>query len=135
MIKLLIGKPGEGKTKDMIENANKALDTAKGDIVFIGESNESILEVHHSIRFINISEFPVSSSTELLAFLHGLVSSNYDIETIFIDGVFNLFIMTPEEICDWLEKAKSISEKHNIYFQISISLLVSIPECLKPFMS
>ena len=134
MIKLLIGNPGEGKTKDMIANANSSLDTAKGDIVFIGESNESILEVHHNIRFINISEFPVSSSTELLAFIHGLVSSNYDIETIFIDGVFNLFILTPEEICDWLEKAKAISEKHNIYFQISISLLGQLPECLKPYM-
>lgn len=134
MIKLLIGKPGEGKTKDMIAHANEALETAKGDIVFIGESNESILEIHHNIRFINISEFPVSSSTELLAFLHGLVSSNYDIDHIFIDGVFNLFIMTPEEICNWLEKSKAISNKHNIYFEVSISVPGDLPECLKPYM-
>lgn len=134
MIKLLIGKPGEGKTKDMIEHANKALETAKGDIVFIGESNESILEIHHNIRFINISEFPVASSTELLAFLQGLVSSNYDIEHIFIDGVFNLFIMTPAEICTWLEKAKSISDKHNIRFEVSVSFTGELPDCIKSYM-
>ena len=133
MIKLLTGQPGEGKTKEMIAHANAALSDVKGDIVFIGESNESMLEIHHNIRFINISEYPVTSSTELLAFIHGLVSSNYDIESIFIDGVFNLFIMTQEEISAWLERAKDISDKHNIKFQISVSLKDDVKDCLKKF--
>ena len=96
MIKLLVGKPGEGKTKELIAKANAALSVSKGSIVFIGESDESILELNHEIRYVNISDYPISSSTEFLAFLYGLVSSNYDIEQIYIDGVFNLFIMTPE---------------------------------------
>lgn len=133
MIKLLIGQPGEGKTKEMIAHANAALSDVKGNIVFIGESNESMLEIHHNIRFINISEYPVTSSTELLAFIHGLVSSNYDIERIFIDGVFNLFIMTQEEISTWLESAQRISDKFNIKFQISISLKDDIKPCLEKF--
>jgi hypothetical protein len=134
MIKLLVGKPGEGKTKEMIAKANSTLSTSKGNIVFIGESNESILEIHHDIRFIDISEFPISSSDELIAFIHGSLSSNYDIETIFLDGIFNLFIMSPKELCTWLEKVESISEKHQVKFEISISITGEVPECFAPYL-
>lgn len=135
MIKLLIGKPGEGKTKELIAKANNERNTSKGNIVFIGESDESILEIHHSIRFINISEFPLSSSDELMAFLNGLLSSDYDIETIYIDGVFNLFIMSSTELCEWLGKLKVISEKHQVKMEISISINGVIPECFAAYMN
>ena len=134
MIKLLLGQPGSGKTKDMIKHANSALETAKGNIVFIGESKECILEINHDIRYINISEFPLDSSNEIIGFLHGMISSNYDIESIYIDGVLNVYIMTPEEICAWLDKIKVISDKHNIRFEISISHDGDIPKCLKPYL-
>lgn len=133
MIKLLVGKPGEGKTKELIAKANSALSVSKGSIIFIGESDESILELNHEIRYVNISDYPISSSTEFLAFLYGLVSSNYDIEQIYIDGVFNLFIMTPEEICTWVEKAKHITETYDFKVEISISLPTGVPECLEKY--
>lgn len=134
MIKLLIGKPGEGKTKDLIAKANNERNTSKGNIVFIGESNESILEIHHSVRFINISEFPINSSDEFLAFLNGLLSSDYDIETIYIDGVFNLFILSPAELCEWLGKVKVFSDKHQVKMEISISINGDIPDCFEPYL-
>ena len=134
MIKLLLGQPGSGKTKDMIKHANSALETAKGNIVFIGESKECILEIKHDIRYINISEFPLDSSTEFIGFLSGLISCNYDIESIYIDGVLNVYIMTPEEICAWLDRIKLISENRNIKFEISISHEGDTPECFKPYL-
>lgn len=134
MIKLLLGQPGSGKTKDMIKHANSALETAKGNIVFIDESDEGILELNHDIRYINISEFPLDSSTEFIGFLHGLISSNYDIESIYIDGILNVYILTPEEICAWLDRVKVVSDKHNIKFEISISHTGETPECFKPYL-
>jgi len=134
MIKLLISNPGEGKTKDMIKNANDLLKTAKGDVVFIGESRESILEINHDIRFINISEYPLDSSNEFIAFLHGLLGSNYDIQRVFLDGILNVYIMTPEEICKWLEKLNGVSEHYKVNFEISISISGETPECLKAYM-
>ncbi|MCK8059192.1 MULTISPECIES: twitching motility protein PilT [unclassified Fusibacter] len=134
MIKLLIGQTGIGKTKEMIEHANSAITTAKGNILFIDESNESILEINHEIRYINISDYPVNSSTEFIAFLYGLMSSNYDIESIYLDGILNIYIMTPEEICVWLEKIKLLSEKHEVRFEISLSYNGEIPECFKPYL-
>lgn len=134
MIKLLISKPGEGKTKDMIKNANSLLETAKGDIVFIGESSDSILEVKHDIRFVNIAEYPLNSTNEFNAFLHGLLGSNYDIQRVFLDGILNIFILTPEEMCKWLEEINDISTKYDTNFEISISLSGDTPDCLKVYL-
>lgn len=134
MTKLLIGKTGEGKTKEIIDHANAALRDLKGNIVFINESNESLLELNHDIRYINISEFPVNSSNEFIAFLYGLMGSNYDIEKIYLDGILNLYIMTPEEICVWLDKINLLAEKHNVYFEITLSYNGEIPECLEKFL-
>lgn len=134
MINLLVGQPGSGKTKDMIKHANTAVKTAKGNILFIGESDESMLEINHDIRYINISEYPVDSSNEFVAFLHGLMSSDYDLETMYLDGVLNVYIMTPEEICAWLDKIKFISDKHEIKVEISLSLDGPVPECFKPYL-
>ncbi len=134
MIKLLLGQPGSGKTKDMIKHANSAVETAKGHIVFIDESNEAVLKVHRKIRYINISEFPIESSNEFIGFLHGLVSNDYDIQTIYIDGVLNIYIMTPKEICAWLDRIKLIADKYNILFEISISHSGDTPECFKPYL-
>ncbi len=134
MIKLLVGQPGSGKTKQMLKNANSSIGNVKGNILFIGESNDCQLQVNHDIRFLNITDFPIDSSNEFVAFLHGLMSSNYDYELMYLDGILNLYIMTPEEICSWLNKIKILSEKHNIKFEISISINTEIPDCLKEYM-
>lgn len=134
MIKILISQPGTGKTKEMIKHANTALESAKGNIIFIGESNESMLELNHDIRYINISEFPLESSNEFIGFLHGLLGGNYDIETVYLDGIQNLYIMTPDETCKWLERIKVLSDKHNTRFEISISIKGDTPECFKPYL-
>lgn len=134
MTKLLIGKTGNGKTKEIIDHANAALNDSKGNIVFINESNESILELNHNIRYINISEFPVNSSNEFIAFLYGLMGSNYDIEKIYLDGILNLYIMTPEEICVWLDKVDLLAQKFNVYFEITLSYNGDVPECLVKYL-
>lgn len=133
MIKLLIGKPGSGKTKEMIKHANEALKTAKGTILFINESNDSMLEIHHDIRYINISEYPIESSQEIIPFIYGLLSTNHDISKIYLDGLFNIYIMTHEEACKWLEQVKELSNKYNLEIELSLNVDGDIPECFKPF--
>ncbi|MCT4631263.1 MAG: hypothetical protein N4A76_00830 [Firmicutes bacterium] len=133
MINLLIGQPGSGKTKDMIEAANKSQATAKGSIVFVCESNESILELKHDIRYIDISEYPIESSNALIPFLYGLLGSNNDIEKIYLDGILNIYIMTAEEICSWLDRVKILSDNHKVDFEISVSISGDTPECLKNY--
>ena len=74
--------------------------------------------------------FFFNSSNEFIAVLYGLMGSNYDIERIYLDGILNYYIMTPEEICLWLEKVDLLAQKHNVYFEITLSYNGHIPECL-----
>lgn len=134
MIKLLIGKPGVGKTKDIITNANKAGLNSKGNVIFIGESNESILEINHDVRYINISDYPITSSNQFISFIYGIIGADYDIESIYLDGISNIYIMTSEEICDWLEKIKVIADKYEIKFEISITIDGDLPECFNTYL-
>lgn len=133
MVRLHIGQPGSGKTKELIAHADAALKSAKGSIVFIDESDEGILELHHDIRYINIANFPVESSHELLAFLYGLMSTNSDIEHMYLDGLLNVYIMTPEEIAQWLQAVKKLADNYNVAFDISYSLQGEVPAPLAPF--
>lgn len=134
MIKLLIGKPGSGKTKEMIQNANASLDTTKGTVLFINESDDSILQINHHIRYINLSDFPLESSNGIIPFIYGLLSTDHDISRIYLDGIFNLYVMTELEACQWLEKIKTLSEKYKVHFELSLNVKDQIPECFKPFM-
>ena len=87
MVKVLYGSKGTGKTKKMLEDANNLARESSGVVVFIDDSNELLIKLSHKIRFINILDYPVYGSEAFLGFLCGVVSQNYDIETIFIDGL------------------------------------------------
>ena len=87
MIKVFYGKKGTGKTKHMLEAANAASKETNGSVVYIDDSNELLVKLSHKIRFINILDYPVFGSDAFLGFICGVVSQNYDIETIFIDGL------------------------------------------------
>ena len=133
MIKLLIGRPGSGKTKEMIKHANNALSSAKGTILFINESNDSMLNIDHNIRYINISDYAIDSSNEILPFLYGLLATDHDIESIYLDGLFNLYIVSNEEACEWLDNLKTLSDRYKIKFEVSMSIDGDIPECFKAY--
>jgi len=80
MIKVVCGKKGSGKTRALVDSANSFVSTALGDAVFIDGSSQLMCDLHHKVRFINVSEFPIdiSSSCTFLGFLCGIISSNFD---------------------------------------------------------
>ena len=87
MIKVFYGKKGMGKTKKMLEHANTLAGESNGNVVYIDDSNELLVKLSHKIRFINILDYPVSGAEAFLGFICGVASQNYDIETVFIDGL------------------------------------------------
>ena len=98
MVSLIAGKKGSGKTKDIVKRANECQQASKGNTIFIDDDNRAMYNLHHDIRFINLGEFPISSACEFFGFVCGLISNNYDIENIFIDGIMNTVKMTEEEL-------------------------------------
>ncbi len=121
MIKVFYGRKGMGKTKKMIENANDIINTANGNVVYIDDSSELSVKLSHKIRFVDITEYPVYGSEAFLGFLCGVASQNYDIETIFIDGLTYIIHQTPESLREFFDGLEKISSKNNVSFYISIN--------------
>lgn len=121
MIKVFYGKKGTGKTKQMLESANAIAKESNGTVVYIDDSNELMMKLSHKIRFINILDYPVSGTEPFLGFLCGVASQNYDIETVFIDGLTYIVHENPETFKDFFDGLEKISSEHNAHFYISIN--------------
>ena len=60
MIQIVCGEKGKGKTKEMLTNANDAVASAQGAVVYVDKSDQHIYSLNNQIRLINISEYPVT---------------------------------------------------------------------------
>lgn len=128
MIKVIYGNKGIGKTKYLITSANNLLEDCRGELVFINLDNSLVTNLKHQIRYVNISDFPISSLDQLIAFICGLIAENYDIEGIFFDGLAK-YDSNQEHYPGFFEKLKLISDKFNTKFYFTVSGDISgIPE-------
>ena len=72
MIQAVVGGKGTGKTKTLVNMANKALDETKGEIVFISEERRRMIELNHRIRLIQLRDFDIRDFNVFYGFLVGL---------------------------------------------------------------
>ncbi len=134
MIRIIYGEKGMGKTKILINTANNLAGQSKGDVVFIDDSNQLIYDLKHDIRFINVSDFPSMGQDGFIGFICGMVSQDYDIEGIFIDGLNYILKQNASEFGKFFGILKPFSEKHGIDFYITINgKNEDIPEFIKEF--
>ena len=128
MIRVIMGKKGSGKTKQMIEMINSAVQTEHGNVVCIEKGNKLTFDLHYQIRLVEASQYDIASYTALKGFISGLYAGNYDITHIFIDSLTKIVASEAtdhavEEFLDWLN---SFSEKNNIKFTVTISADASL---------
>lgn len=122
MIEFVYGSKGSGKTKKMIDMANIALETCKGDIIFLNDRDKYRVKVDTKIRFTDLEEFDISGTDQLFGFISGVIAENYDVKIIFIDNLLRIVnCETPADICDIVGKIQKINEKHEIKFVLSLS--------------
>ena len=122
MVRVIMGKKGSGKTKQMIEMINSAVQTEHGNVVCIERGNKLTFDIHYQIRLVESSQYDIDGYTGMKGFISGLYAGNYDITHIFIDSLTKIVggdcNLETEEFLDWLS---SFSDKHNIKFTVTIS--------------
>ena len=88
MVKLLIGHKGTGKTKQMIALANEQVEHSDGSIIFINKNARLTYDLKYRIRVVCMEDFEhITNADEYIGFLYGIISSDHDIETIYIDSI------------------------------------------------
>lgn len=124
MVELLIGKKGTGKTKALIEKVNNALTVAKGNVVFISnDTNRNIFDVKSKARMADTSEFEIKSYDEFLGFISGIISRDFDITNIFVDGIFEIVGSDNlDGFESFLNRLETMSQNFEITFVISVSI-------------
>ncbi|NLI60017.1 MAG: hypothetical protein GX375_01135 [Clostridiales bacterium] len=136
MIQAVVGGKGTGKTKTLVNMANKALDETKGEIVFISGEKRRMFELNHRIRLVKLREFDIKDLKMFYGFLNGLVAQNYDIERIYIDGLLEFIKEDITSFADFLSDVDSISKKFNIRFIITMNGDPdSVPTFLKEYIA
>ena len=122
MVKLLIGHKGSGKNGQMIQLANDSVETSNGSIIFINKNQRLMYELKHSIRVICMEDYEhITNIDEYIGFVYGIISSDHDIEVIFIDSILKHADVTLGDLPEFIDRLKAISEIYGLDFVVSVS--------------
>lgn len=123
MVELLIGKKGTGKTKVLIENVNNAASVANGNVVFVSnDTSRNMYDIKSAVRMYDTSEFNIDSWEEFLGFICGIISGNFDITNIFVDGTLKIVNHSMDGFEGFLARIEELGKKFNISFVLSVSI-------------
>lgn len=120
-MKIIYGPKGTGKTKAIIDCANGALETAKGHVIFITDTNRYTYDLKYQIRFLDVTQFAIQGMDGFRGFIKGIVAASGDNEYIFIDGIARI---TGKNLVD-LENIFSAMEKLEKDFGVKFVLTCS----------
>ena len=123
MVRVIMGVKGTGKTKQMIEMINSAVQTEHGNVVCIERGPKLTYDINYKIRLVEASHYDMKDYDFLKGFVSGLYAGNYDITHIFIDSLTKIVPseatdLAVEDFLDWLN---DFGEDNNIKFTVTIS--------------
>jgi KaiC/GvpD/RAD55 family RecA-like ATPase len=122
MVKLIVGRKGTGKTKIMVDSANQSCKERDGSIVFIIKDDRLKHDLDYNIRMIVMDEYDyVTNIDEYIGFIYGIISSNHDIQEIFIDSILKHADIAIRDLPEFLKRLQNISEKYAVDFIVSLS--------------
>lgn len=132
MVKFIIGRKGAGKTKWLIDNANKDMKEGNGNIAFVDVDDDHIFSLDYNVRLINAMEFNVSNVESFYGFLCGILSMDYDLEKIYVDGIYKVMDVNLEKLGKLSDALDKICNKYHVEFYINVHYTMDqIPENLK----
>ena len=131
MIHLIYGKKGSGKSKKLLDIANAEVDNASGNIVYVDDNNRCMYDLKHEIRFINTTDYGIDTAQKLYGFICGILSGDFDISTIYIDGLKKMVKDDDEDVVLLLESFEKIFAEIDAYMVLSGSS--QAPDKLKKY--
>ena len=127
MVRVIMGVKGTGKTKQMIDLINTAVQNEHGNVVCIEKGDKLRFDINYQIRLVDSSQYDVADYAAMKGFISGLYAGNYDISHVFIDNLCKTIgrevDKDTENFLNWLD---AFGEKNNIKFTVTISADLSL---------
>ena len=131
MIQVIAGKKGSGKTKRLIDLTNSTAREGQHDVIFLDDDNRYMFDVDPAVRFINAEDYHIRSTDMFIGFVCGILSSNFDVGTVFVDAFLKLCHADLAGTEPVVRVLAELSAKNNVDFVLSLS---ADPEELPDFM-
>ena len=127
MIQFIIGEKGRGKTKVLLEMANREIKEATGNVVYLDKNTQHMFELNNKIRLIDVTNYPLTDADEFIGFICGIISQDHDLEKVYLDSFLRIAKLEGDnadisEVIKVLDQLSSISSQFSVDFIISISL-------------
>lgn len=133
MIQVFCNKRGSGKTKNLINLANTNVLTEKGNSVYIDDDNRPMLQLDRKIRFISTQDFSLRDYEGFYGFLCGIISEDYDIENIYIDGLSNIVDGNAEDVARLFFRLDDMVERFGVNVYINVNDDSEMPDLIKKY--
>ena len=127
MIQFIIGEKGRGKTKVLLEKANREIKEATGNVVYLDKNTQHMFELNNRIRLIDVTNYPLTDADEFIGFICGIISQDHDLEKVYLDSFLKIAHLENDEIninevIPVLDQLCAIGSQFSVDFIISISL-------------
>lgn len=110
MVKFILGAKGAGKTKWLIDQANNDIKDGNGNIAFVEVDDDHIFSLDYNVRLINADDFRLQNIESFYGFLCGLMAMDYDLQKIYVDGVYKVVKLNIEELEFLFNKLSKIKD-------------------------
>ncbi len=121
MVQIIAGNKGKGKTRCLLEMANNKIKEAEGSVVYLDKSTKHMYELNNKVRLINVNEFPILDSHGFIGFISGILSSDHDIEEMYLDNFLKLSCLEDEDETETLLLIDKLGKKYSVNFVLGIS--------------
>ena len=124
MLKLIIGVKGTGKTKNLINLVNTAVENTQGDVVCIEKGTKLRYDVKYKARLIDVNEYFVSDAQSLYGFIAGILASNHDVTDLFVDSALKICNNDTASFDTFVDELSALIAKLNVNVVITSSIPV-----------
>ncbi|MBQ2954945.1 MAG: twitching motility protein PilT [Clostridia bacterium] len=123
MIQVILGGKGSGKTLKLIDMANTSVSEERGNIFYIDHNNRHMYDLKREIRLVNAAEFAIDTPEGFYGLLCGMLSANFDITLIVVDGFLKIIdsAIKPADLEGFFNKTDKLLNEHNVRMVIGIS--------------
>jgi hypothetical protein len=134
MLKLIIGLKGSGKTKQLIELANKAVEVSPGNVVCVEKSNKLTFDVNHKVRLIDTETYGVAGADQLYGLVCGVLAANFDFKDLYIDSSLKICKDDMPAFAEFIKKLDELTTKLEVNCVTTVSAAQeTIPEELQKY--